>query len=173
MRNGKPAEIRADVDASAVSRATIMLTRRQGELPDKEAVVARRRFQTGTLVKLGKRRIILVIRWREDVLRDDGTVARVRRAETIGTIAEMPNRRDALAKMEERLREVNQGVQRPESGMSFGAFVETQWTVLALPNFKASTQHGYKTVLAVHVLPAWRKWRLRDIDRLAISTMDR
>jgi len=169
MRNGKPAEIRADVDASAVSRATIMLTRRQGELPDKEAVVARRRFQTGTLVKLGKRRRIWVIRWREDVLRDDGTVARVRRAETIGTIAEMPNRRDALAKMEERLREVNQGVRRPESGMSFGAFVETQWTVLALPNFKASTQHGYKTVLAVHVLPAWRKWRLRDIDRLAIQ----
>jgi integrase len=71
--------------------------------------------------------------------------------------------------MEERLREVNQGAQRPESGISFGAFVETQWKVLALPNFKASTQHGYKTVLNVHVLPAWRTWRLRDIERLAIQ----
>jgi integrase len=131
--------------------------------------LARRRFQTGTLVKLGKRRKIWVIRWREDVLRDDSTVARVRRAETIGTVAEMPNRRDALARMEERLREVNQGAQRPESGISFGAFVETQWKVLALPNFKASTQHGYNTVLTVHVLPAWRKWRLREIERLAIQ----
>jgi integrase len=71
--------------------------------------------------------------------------------------------------MEERLREVNQGTQRPESGISFGAFVETQWKVLALPNFKASTQHGYKTVLNVHVLTAWRTWRLRDIERLAIQ----
>jgi len=131
--------------------------------------VARRRFQTGTLSKLGKRRKVWVIRWTEDVLRDDGTIGRVRRAETIGTVADLPNRRDALTKMEERLREVNQGTQRPESGISFGAFVETQWKVLALPNFKASTQHGYKTVLRVHVLPAWRKWRLRDIDRLAIQ----
>jgi hypothetical protein len=63
------------------------------------------------LSKLGERRKVWVIRWTEDVLRDDGTVGRVRRAETIGTVADLPNRRDALAKMEERLREVNQGTQ--------------------------------------------------------------
>lgn len=131
--------------------------------------MARRRFQTGTLSKLGKRRKVWVMRWTEDVLRDDGTVARVRRAETIATVADLPHRRDALAKMAERLREINQGTQRPESGISFAAFVETQWKLLALPNFKASTQHGYKTVLRVHVLPAWRNWRLRDIERLAIQ----
>lgn len=131
--------------------------------------MARRRFQTGTLSKIGKRRKVWVIRWTEDALRDDGTVGRVRRAETIGTLAELPNRRDALAKMEERLREVNQGAQRPESSMSFGTFVETQWKVLALPNFKASTRHGYTTVLRVHVMPAWRTWRLRDVGRLEIQ----
>ena len=38
-----------------------------------------------------------------------------------------------------------------------------------LPTFKRSTQHGYKTVLKVHVLPTWRDWRLRDIERLAIQ----
>ena len=86
--------------------------------------MARRRFQTGTLSKLGKRRKVWVMRWPEDVLRDDGTVGRVRRAETIGTVADLPNRREALAKMEERFREVNQGTRRPEAGMSFGAFVE-------------------------------------------------
>ncbi len=132
--------------------------------------MARRRFQTGTLSKLGKRRKVWVIRWTEDVLRNDGTVGRVRRAETIGTVADLPGRRDASAKMEERLREVNQGTQRPQSGISFGGFVETQWKVLALPNFKASTQHGYTTVLRVHVLPAWRTWRLRDIERLAVQS---
>jgi integrase len=39
----------------------------------------------------------------------------------------------------------------------------------ATTNRKASTQHGYKTVLAVHVLPEWQGWRLRDIERLAIQ----
>jgi hypothetical protein len=80
-------------------------------------------------------------------------IVRVRRAETIGTVADLPNRRDALAKMEERLRDVNQGTQRPESGTTFAGFVGTQWKVLALPNFKASTRHGYNMVLTVHVLP--------------------
>ena len=65
--------------------------------------MARRRFQTGCLTKLGKRRKIWVIRWREDALDDHGAFCRVHRAETIGTVAELPNRRDALAKMEERL----------------------------------------------------------------------
>ena len=27
----------------------------------------------------------------------------------------------------------------------------------------------YRAVLAVHVLPGWEKWRLRDIERLAIQ----
>jgi integrase len=53
--------------------------------------------------------------------------------------------------------------------VTFGAFVESQWKVLALPNFKASTQHGYKTVLKVHIVPQWRTWRLRDINRQAIQ----
>ena len=67
------------------------------------------------------------------------------------------------------LRPINQGTIRPESAVTFAIFVEEQWKVLALPTFKASTQHGYNTVLTVHVLPAWRNWRLREIERLAIQ----
>ena len=131
--------------------------------------MARRRFQTGCLVKIGKRRKIWVMRWREDTMREDGTIGRVRRAQTIGSVADLPNRRDALTKMDERLRDVNQGTMRPESGMLLGTFVEQQWKVLVLPTFKASTQHGYKVVLNTHVLPAWQRWRLREIDRLAVQ----
>lgn len=131
--------------------------------------MARRRFQTGCLVKIGKRRKVWVIRWREDVMREDGTIGRIRRAEIIGTKADLPNRRDALTKMRERLRDVNQGTVRPESSLLFATFVEQQWKVLALPTFKASTQHGYKVVLKTHVLPGWRSWRLREIDRLAVQ----
>ena len=37
------------------------------------------------------------------------------------------------------------------------------------PTFKASTQHGYQERPEHHVLPAWKDWRLRDIERLAIQ----
>lgn len=53
--------------------------------------------------------------------------------------------------------------------IALGAFVELQWAVLVLPTFKRTTQHGYRAVLKVHVLPTWRDTPLREIDRLAIQ----
>ena len=131
--------------------------------------MARRRFQTGWLFKRGKRRKMWVGRWREDVMLANGEIGELHRSMVLGSVADLPTRREAQAKFEEHLRPINQGTGRPEAVMPFGDFVETQWKVLALPNFKASTQHGYKAVLGVHVLPVWRDVRLRDIDRLAIQ----
>lgn len=131
--------------------------------------MARRRFQTGWLFKRGKRRKMWVGRWREDVMLANGEIGELHRSMVLGSVADLPTRREAQAKFEEHLRPINQGTARPEAVIAFGEFVETQWKVLALPNFKASTQHGYKAVLAVHVLPVWRDVRLRDIDRLAIQ----
>ncbi|HEX6465614.1 MAG TPA: tyrosine-type recombinase/integrase [Vicinamibacterales bacterium] len=81
----------------------------------------------------------------------------------------MPTRRQALVKLEERLRPVNQGAGRPEASIGFGLFVEGQWTALVLPTLKLSTQHGYRNVLAKHLLPYWRDWRLRDIGKLDVQ----
>ena len=47
---------------------------------------------------------------------------------------------------DERLLAINAGSSRPESAVTFGWFAEQQWKVLVFPTFKASTQHGYKTV---------------------------
>ena len=131
--------------------------------------MARRRFQTGQLYKKGRRRKVWIARWREDVLRPDGTIGRVRRGILLGSVAELPTRRDAQLKLDERLLPINQGIGRPESTIAFGSFVEQQWKVLVLPTFKRTTQHGYQAVLRVHVLPAWRETALRDIDRLSIQ----
>jgi len=145
-------------------------TRRQGEpLPGKEVGVARRRFQSGRLFKRGKRRKAWIGRWREDVMLADGTIGEIRRSVVLGLVADLPTRREAQVRLDEKVRPVNQGTTRPESYVTFGVFVEQQWKPLVLPTFKASTQHGYKTVLRVHVLPEWRDWRLRDIERLAIQ----
>jgi hypothetical protein len=69
----------------------------------------------------------------------------------------LPTKREALTKLEEHLRPVNQGTGRPEASMRFAVFVERQWSALVLPTLKLSTQHGYKNVLNKHVLPYWRE----------------
>jgi integrase len=120
-------------------------------------------------LKTGKRRKVWVGRWREDVLLKSGTVGRAQRSVVLGTLAELPTRRDAQRRLDEKVLAVNAGRSRPESSVTFEWFVEQQWRPLVFPTFKASTQHGYKTVLTTHVLPAWKDWRLRDIERLAIQ----
>ena len=117
------------------------------------------------MFKRGKRRKVWVARWREDVLCEDGKVGRILRSVVLGSVADLPTRRDAQVRLDEELRAVNQGTVRPESSMLFGTFAEEQWKTLVLPTLKLSTQHGYKTVLAKHLLPYWRDWRLRDIGR--------
>jgi integrase len=127
--------------------------------------VARRRYQTGCVFKRGKRRKVWVARWREDVLCEDGKVGRILRSVVLGSVADLRTRKDAQVRLDEELRAVNQGTVRPESSMLFGTFAEEQWKTLVLPTLKLSTQHGYKTVLAKHLLPYRRDWRLRDIGR--------
>jgi integrase len=127
--------------------------------------VARRRYQTGCVFKRGKRRKVWIARWREDVLCEDGKVGRILRSVVLGSVADLPTRKDAQVRLDEELRGVNQGTVRPESSVLFGTFAEEQWKTLVLPTLKLSTQHGYKTVLAKHLLPYWRDWRLRDIGR--------
>jgi len=132
-------------------------------------MVARRRYQAGCLFKRGKRRKVWVARWREDVLLESGQLGRLHKSVVLGLVADLPTRRDALTKLEEHIRPVNQGTTRPEAMMSFGVFAETQWSALVLPTLKLSTQHGYKNVLNKHVLPYWRAWRLRDIGKLDVQ----
>lgn len=131
--------------------------------------MARRRFQSGCLFKRGKRRKVWVARWRENVLAVDGNVTPLRRSVVLGTVADLPKKGDAQLRLDEYLRPINQGTGRPEAFIAFGTFVDTQWKTLVLPTFKRSTQHGYRNVLNTHVLPRWRDWRLRDIERLAIQ----
>jgi hypothetical protein len=131
--------------------------------------VARRHFQTGCLFKRGKRRMVWVARWREDVLIESGKVGRILRSVVLGSVSDLPTRAEAQARLEEQLQPVNQGLIRPEAAMVFGTSADTQWQTLVLPTLKLSTQHGYKNVLRTHVLPYWKNWRLRDIGRADIQ----
>ena len=102
-------------------------------------------------------------------MQDGGTLGRVLRSVVLGTMAELPTKRHALIRLEERLRPINQGTAVPQATMSFGSFVDTQWSVLVLPTRKRSTQHGYRYVLSKHLMPYWGSWSLRNIGRLDVQ----
>src|SRR2546428_2819789 len=57
--------------------------------------VARRRYQSGCLFKRGKRRKVWIARWREDVIRPDGSLGRIQRSIVLGLVSEVPTRRQA------------------------------------------------------------------------------
>jgi integrase len=84
--------------------------------------VARRRFQRGQLFKSGRRRKVWVGRWREDVLLENGTIGQVRRWQVLGTVADLPTRREAQTLLDARVRTINAGASRPEALINFGTF---------------------------------------------------
>src|SRR5690348_4691163 len=81
----------------------------------KEATMARKRYQRGSLIPAngipasGR----WVARWREDVIQADGTITRPYRWEVLGTIKDYPTRKLALRALESRLSNINSLGYRP------------------------------------------------------------
>jgi integrase len=124
-----------------------------------------KRFQHGSLFKRGKRKKMWVARWWEDVRAADGTADRTRRSEVIGSVADLPTRREAERELSERLRRINAGDCQPSSVRTFGDFVESAWLPEVLPTLKYSTKQHYKYVVRLHLLPAFGDMQLRSITR--------
>ena len=131
--------------------------------------MARRRYQQGCLFIRGKRRKVWVARWREDVLRPDGTIGRVLRAEVLGPVAEIPTRREARKLLEAKVRPINQGKHQPQATITFGSFVQEHFEPGILPTLKLATQQIYLVLLKKHLLPRFEASRLCDITRAEIQ----
>jgi integrase len=127
-----------------------------------------RRFQRGSIYKRGKRKKMWVARWWEDVTTQDGTVARLRRSENLGSVAEIPTRREAEQLLADRLRPINSGEFRPNSIRTFRDYGES-WLEEVLPTVKYSTGKHYKHMLRVHLYPAFGDVQLRLITRDAVQ----
>jgi len=127
-----------------------------------------RRFQRGSIYKRGKRKNMWVARWWEDVTTQDGTVARLRRSEILGSVAEIPTRRQADQLLADRLRPINSGEFRPNSTRTFRDYGKS-WLAEVLPTVKHSTGKLYKYILKVHLFPAFGEVQLRLITRDAVQ----
>ncbi len=136
----------------------------------KEATVnSRRRFQSGSLFKRGRRRKVWVGRWWEDTLMPDGTLGRMRKAVVLGPVSDIPTRVEAKKRLEERLRAINQGTFRPQSQLTFREFALEQFEPAMLPTLKFSTQRNYRHFLRRHFLPAFGDQRLCDLQTVELQ----
>jgi len=132
--------------------------------------MARRRFQQGSLFLRGKRERVWVARWWEDVIRPDGAPGRIRKAEVIGSLADLPTKRLARQVLTEQLGRLNNGRQRPQSSLTLEQFVREHWESVMLPTFKYATRKHYHYMLKVHILPAFGNTRLREFSRQGIQS---
>src|SRR5271165_4757385 len=102
-------------------------------------MVRKKHFQHGSLFKRGKKNKVWVARFWESVIGEDGEADRVRRSEILGTVAELPTRRDAELVLTNRLRQINSANYHPRSCCFLQEFVE-EWKPQVLPTLKYATQ---------------------------------
>ena len=149
--------IKLSVDAEPAERAL------------KGGKVARKKhFQSGSLFKRGKRNKVWIARYREPVIGANGETEFVRRSEILGTVADLPTRRDAEMVLSDRLRRVNSADYHPRSCCSFRSFVQ-EWEAQAHPTLKYATQEHYKYVVNSHLLPVFGNVQLRLLSRESIQ----
>ncbi len=102
--------------------------------------MTRKRFQRGSIYKRGKRKRVWIARYCEDVIGPNGAVTRIRRSDILGTVAEIPTRRQAEQLLAGRLRSVNSSEYRPSSSRTFRDYVENCWLPEVLPTLKYSSK---------------------------------
>jgi integrase len=130
----------------------------------------RRCDQDGFLFKRGKRKKVWVGRWREDVIGPDNQMSPIRRSQVLGTVQEIPTRRDAQRIFDDLLRKVNSGEFRPQAVWTFRRFVEDRWKPDVFPTLKYSTQKFYSNMIDAHLNPAFGDMQLRLITKDAVQS---
>ena len=128
-------------------------------------------FQHGSLFQRGKRHKVWVARWWEEVLDSEGKSVRIRRSETLGSVAELKSRRRAEQILTRRMQSINGDQYTSQSTRRFSDFVRVDWEPVMLPTMKYATQKSYAYFLRVHLIPALGELQLRNVTREPIQAM--
>jgi len=121
--------------------------------------VARPRYQKGSLKAIGKN--CWELRWREDEVKADGTLVRVRRKERVRQM----NKAQALEILDLRLAAAKRQHRQPAIVMPFSRFIETEWKPNAMLRLRNSSMRIYEYNLEKHVLPSFGEIPVRDLSR--------
>lgn len=134
--------------------------------------MARRRHQRGQLFLRGKEEKLWIGRWREDLVRPDGTVHRAHKSEVIGSLKEFKTRRLATRELEQRLSlsEVNSLNYKPRPTASFAQFA-AKWQEDVLSQKKRSTGSADRSRIRKHLLPELGKFIMKDVDTSIVQSL--
>lgn len=141
--------------------------RKCGRANGKEQM-ARSRYQDGSLFIRGKHNKVWVARWREDLIREDGSLHRTQRTVVLGSVAEV-SRREARSLLQKRVSEINQGRHRARPIMTLEKFAREHWQAGALLALKPSSARIYQFNFDKYVLPALGSFRLCDLNKTTIQ----
>ena len=130
----------------------------------------RRCFQNGTVVKRGTRKKVWVARWRESVIGPDNRPGRIRRSEVLGTVIEIPTKREAKQMLSDLLRKANSGDHRPQAVLTFRRFVEDHWKPEVYPTLKFSSKKFYDNMVNTHLMPVFGDTPLRLISKESVQS---
>jgi integrase len=123
-----------------------------------------KRYQRGSVYKSGKRgRQVWVGMWREDVPNANGGFTRRQRKVKLGSLAEMPNRTQALEQLAVLMK------QKPTTRLLFAELVE-KWKATVVPTLKDSTAANYRYNLERYLVPAFGNREIASITRFDVET---
>lgn len=130
--------------------------------------MARRRYQRGSVFLRGKRDLLWIGRWREDVIGESGQIARVHRNEVLGTKKDFPTKKLALRELESRLSPINSTSYRAMRTGTFARFAK-DWQTQVLSTMKPSTVSTIASHLRVNLIPFFGEFAMRDITARVIQ----
>jgi integrase len=125
--------------------------------------VARPRYQKGTVFLRGK---VWVLRYREDIVKPDGTLGRLHRSIVLGPFTK---KKEALREAERHLRPFNHGAFRPQAAITLDDFWHRYFVPEMLPTLKVSTRKLYSSLASKHLVPYFGPLKLSEIQRVQIQ----
>jgi integrase len=111
-----------------------------------EDLMARRRYQSGSIERKGTREPKWFLRYLEYAKDSSGETVKINRSALIGTVRDIPTKRAAKRAAEPLLDQINANALRPRHLITFGEFAE-KWKTSILPNHKPSSQSSEKAHL--------------------------
>jgi integrase len=120
------------------------------------------RYQRGSVRQIGKAKVWYGM-YREDVKISNGKFARRQRKVRLGTMAELPTKNSARAKLADILAN-----SQPTTEITFRELVN-RWKAAEGPTLKDSTFDTYKKVLGARVLPTFETQSITSINREVVQ----
>lgn len=121
--------------------------------------MARRRFQTGSVLLRGKK---WYGKYREDLIQSDGSVTRVQRRIVLGTKRDYPTKQLAKRQLQATLAKINSLDYRGERIATVEEFAH-KWREQALSHLKPSSRHSYESHIKVQIIPMLGRLRISEL----------